>query len=176
LIMTKLTNETYIQEVADKIKASTKTQEPGEYGRQNDQPGKHGTSHVSVVDADGNTVSITSTINNRFGSRRRSESLGIIWNDEMDDFSIPGAKNFYGFEPAKANFMAPGKRPMSSMSPVIIYDKSSGDVKASVGASGGSKIISALAQFMLFNVNFNATVKEAIDFPRIHNQFTPINT
>ena len=140
-----------------------------------DQPGKHGTSHISVIDAQGNAVSITASVNNIYGARRRSERLGIIYNNQMDDFSIPGQKNYFGFEPSKANYIAPGKRPMSSMAPIIIYNKD-GQVKASLGAAGGSKIISTLSQFILQTFNFNQTVKESIDFPRIHNQFTPFTT
>jgi len=175
-VISKLTSESFINEVVEKIKSSENALDPSNYGAQLDQHGKEGTSHISVVDPEGNAVSLTSSVNNVFGSRRRSELLGIIWNDQMDDFSIPGAKNFFGFEPSKTNYVAPGKRPMSSMSPLIIYDKGSGEVKAAVGASGGSKIISALAQFIVFHVNFNSTVKNSIDFPRIHNQFTPLNT
>jgi gamma-glutamyltranspeptidase len=106
----------------------------------------------------------------------RSERLGIVYNDQMDDFSIPGSKNFFGFEPSRVNYIEPGKRPMSSMSPLIIYNKKTRDVKASIGAAGGSKICSAIAQVLLHALSFNKTIKEAIDFPRFHNQFTPIFT
>lgn len=106
----------------------------------------------------------------------RSERLGIVFNNQMDDFSIPGEKNFFGFEPSRVNYIEPGKRPLSSMSPIVVYDKKTRDVKASIGAAGGSKICSAVAQVLLHALNFNRTIKEAIDFPRIHNQFTPYDT
>uniref|UniRef100_A0A0K0D1Q4 Phytase-like domain-containing protein n=1 Tax=Angiostrongylus cantonensis TaxID=6313 RepID=A0A0K0D1Q4_ANGCA len=90
----------------------------------------HGTSHVTVIDREGNGVSCTSTINQIFGSMRASQTLGIIWNDEMDDFSTPGSPNAFGFAPSPSNFIAPGKRPMSSMSPMIIYNKNENSDKA----------------------------------------------
>ncbi|EYC44186.1 hypothetical protein Y032_0469g2024 [Ancylostoma ceylanicum] len=133
----------------------------------------HGTSHVTVIDHDGNAVSCTSTINQIFGSMRASQTLGIIWNDEMDDFSTPGASNAFGFAPSPSNFIAPGKRPMSSMSPMVIYNKNENNIVMVVGASGGSFIISATAQTVIRTMLFNQTVKEAVDAPRLHNQFLP---
>lgn len=88
----------------------------------------HGTSHVTAVDTHGNAVSVTSTINQLLGSNRVSPSLGIVWNDQMDDFSTPGQPNGFGFAPSPANFIKPGKKPMSSMSPAIIYDQKEGRV------------------------------------------------
>ena len=80
--------------------------------------------------------------NFRFGSKVRSRKNGIIYNNEMDDFGTPGLINLYDYPPAKANFIKPGKRPLSSMSPTIVTDKS-GDVIMIAGASGGSRIITA---------------------------------
>jgi len=136
----------------------------------------HGTAHVSALDHEGNAVSVTSTINQLLGSNRLSPTLGILWNDQMDDFSTPGQANGFGFAPSPANFIAPGKKPMSSMSPAVIYDKKEGKVKMVVGASGGSRIISAVAQTVIRALLFNQTVKEAVDAPRIHNQFAPFLT
>ncbi|GMS78843.1 hypothetical protein PENTCL1PPCAC_1018, partial [Pristionchus entomophagus] len=132
-----------------------------------------GTSHVSVVDADGNGVSVTSTINTRFGAVVESEELGIIWNDEMDDFSTPGEPNGYGFAPSEANFIEPGKRPQSSMCPLVVYDDKTKKIRMVAGASGGSKIISATAKAVIRTLVFGETVQEAIDAPMLHNQFTP---
>jgi len=94
----------------------------------------------------------------------------------MDDFSTPNQANLFGFAPSPANYIQPKKRPMSSMSPIIVYNKNSGKVKMVVGASGGSRIISATAQTLIRTLVFNQTVKEAIDAPRFHNQFIPYFT
>uniref|UniRef100_A0A7E4W5H0 Gamma-glutamyltranspeptidase 1 n=1 Tax=Panagrellus redivivus TaxID=6233 RepID=A0A7E4W5H0_PANRE len=133
----------------------------------------HGTSHVVIIDREGNGISATSTVNQLLGSKRISPTLGILWNDEMDDFSTPGQTNSFGFAPSEANFIQPGKRPLSSMSPTVIYNKNDNEVKMVVGASGGSRIISAVAQTVIRTLLFNQTVKEAVDAPRFHNQFLP---
>ena len=104
-----------------------------------------GTSHVSVLGPDGDAVAVTSTINYGFGSGIMSKSTGIILNNEMDDFSSPGFANVYGIEPSKANFIKPGRRPVSSMSPSIVTGPD-GSVRAIAGASGGPRIISGTAQ------------------------------
>ncbi|CAD6199901.1 unnamed protein product [Caenorhabditis auriculariae] len=133
----------------------------------------HGTSHVSVLDEYGNGVSATTTINRWFGAAVESKAYGILWNDEMDDFSTPGMENGFGFAPSETNFIEPGKRPMSSMSPMIIFDHLTKNVKMVIGGSGGSKIISALAKAIVRTLIFKDSVKNAIDAPMIHNQFTP---
>ncbi|GMR57129.1 hypothetical protein PMAYCL1PPCAC_27324 [Pristionchus mayeri] len=132
----------------------------------------HGTSHVSVIDEDGNAVSVTSTINLWLGSRVAS-SLGIIWNDQIDDFSVPGEVNKFGFAASPYNLMAPGKIPMSSMSPTIIYDKTDNQVRMVIGTTGGSKIIQGVASVVVRSLLFNQTIKEAIDAPQIFHQITP---
>uniref|UniRef100_A0A0N4ZWH7 Gamma-glutamyltranspeptidase 1 n=1 Tax=Parastrongyloides trichosuri TaxID=131310 RepID=A0A0N4ZWH7_PARTI len=132
----------------------------------------HGTSHVSCMDSEGNGASATSTVNRWFGAVEQS-SLGFLYNDEMDDFSTPGEINGFGFAPSETNFIEPGKRPMSSMSPMVIYNKNTGNLKMVIGASGGSKIISAMAKPILRNLIFGETIKQAIDAPTLHNQFTP---
>ncbi|KAI3415655.1 hypothetical protein GPALN_005248 [Globodera pallida] len=135
-----------------------------------------GTSQVIVVDADGNAVSMTSSINKAFGSLIRSPQLGLIWNDHMDDFSQPNRTNFYGLAPSETNFIEAGKRPMSSMSPMVVYHKDSRKVKIVIGASGGTLIPTAMSQVLLQLLAFNHSLKEAIDTPRLHNQFTPFVT
>lgn len=135
-------------------------------------PVDHGTTHVSIIDARGNAVSVTSTINLYLGALVSSESTGILWNNEMDDFSTPGHPNFFGFPPSPANFIRPGKRPMSSQSPLIIYNTNGTELMA-VGGAGGSTIISGVAGVALHALWLKADVKQAVDAPRMHNQLQP---
>lgn len=98
---------------------------------------------------------------------------GIILNNEMDDFSTPGFTNAFGFEPSPANFIRPHKRPLSSSAPVIVLDRD-GLVQFVAGASGGSKITTAVAQVALNVLSFCESVREAVDRPRIHHQLLPV--
>eukprot|EP00958_Prasinococcus_capsulatus_P024917 scaffold4013_cov429-Prasinococcus_capsulatus_cf.AAC.4 len=100
-------------------------------------PDDSGTTHFSIVDASGSAVGVTSTINTEFGSKVRSPNTGIILNNEMDDFSLPGQSNTYGIPPSEANYIQPFKRPLSSMSPTIVLD-SQERIVAVVGGSGAS--------------------------------------
>jgi len=136
--------------------------------------GKVGTSHISVVDKLGNAVSVTTTINTHFGSKRVSKSTGIILNNEMDDFTTnPHRPNYYGLPPSRSNVIAPGKRPQSSCSPTVVAD-ANGDVRVVIGASGGSRIISAVANALLRVLYVGQDIKTAIDSPRLHHQLLPM--
>ena len=131
-----------------------------------------GTSHLSVMDKDGNAVACTTTINTSFGSMVVAEGTGIILNNEMDDFSAqPGVPNVYGLIGAEANSIAPGKRPLSSMSPTIVVKD--GKPTLAVGGSGGPMILSATLQTVLNVVDFAMDVEGAVAAPRSHHQWMP---
>lgn len=107
-----------------------------------------------------------------FGAKYAGEQTGIVYNNEMDDFSTPGKRNYFKLEPSDVNLIEPGKRPMSSMAPIIIVDNQD-NVKLILGASGGSRIISGLAQVALKTLWMNQDLKRAIDARRLHHQLFP---
>jgi gamma-glutamyltranspeptidase / glutathione hydrolase len=130
------------------------------------------TTHYSVVDAEGNAVAVTTTINDWFGSRVTADGLGFLLNDEMDDFSAkPGVPNSDGLIQAEANAIGPGKRPLSSMTPTIV----SHDGKAFLvlGSPGSSKIITTVANVLMGVIDYRMNIQEAVDAPRFHNQWIP---
>ncbi len=132
----------------------------------------HGTSNLLVVDKDGNVVAVTTTINTIFGAKMMVASLGLVLNDEMDDFSAgPGVPNAFKLEGAVANEIAPGKRPLSSMSPTIVMRH--GHPVLTAGASGGPTIISGVLQVTLNVLDFHLDPEAAVDEPRVHEQAAP---
>jgi gamma-glutamyltranspeptidase / glutathione hydrolase len=133
---------------------------------------KNHTTHYSVVDADGNAVSVTTTINDWFGSRVTADGLGFLLNDEMDDFSAkPGAPNADGLIQGAANAIGPGKRPLSSMTPTIVVHN--GKAVLVLGSPGSSKIITTVANVLMSVVDYGMNIQEAVDAPRFHNQWLP---
>ena len=130
------------------------------------------TTHFSIVDKDGNAVSLTYTLNDWFGAHVTAAGTGILLNDEMDDFSAkPGSPNMYGLIEGPNNAVAPGKRPLSSMTPTIVTKD--GKLLMVVGTPGGSRIPSAVIETISNVIDFGMTVTEAVDAPRIHHQWLP---
>ncbi len=130
------------------------------------------TTQFSVVDAAGNAVSVTYTLNNWFGAAKVAPGTGIVLNDEMDDFtSKPGTPNMFGLVQGVANAIAPGKTPLSSMTPTIVTKD--GHLVMVTGSPGGSRIITITLESIINVIDHGMTVQEAIDAPRIHMQGTP---
>ena len=133
------------------------------------------TTHYSIVDAEGNAVSITTTLNNSYGSKVFVGGAGFLLNDEMDDFSAKaGAPNSFGLIGSKANEIQPMKRMLSSMTPTIITEK--GKLKMVVGTPGGSTIITSVFQVVLNVLEFGMNMQQAVEFPRFHHQWKPEQT
>jgi gamma-glutamyltranspeptidase/glutathione hydrolase len=131
------------------------------------------TTHFSIVDAAGNALAMTTTINDLFGSAVTVRGAGIVLNDEMDDFtSKPGEPNMYGLVQGTANAIQPGKRMLSAMTPTIVLD-TDGKVMLVTGARGGPHIITAVAQVILNVIDYGFDVGAAVDAPRIHHQHLP---
>jgi len=130
------------------------------------------TTHYSVVDADGNAVAVTTTINAWFGSQVTADGLGFLMNDEMDDFSAkPGVPNSDGLIQGAANAIGPGKRPLSSMTPTIVVRE--GKPFLVLGSPGSSKIITTVANVLMGVVDYGMNIQEAVNAPRFHNQWLP---
>jgi len=128
------------------------------------------TTHYSIVDKDGNAVSVTYTLNDWFGAKVTAAGTGVLLNNEMDDFTIKaGVPNLYGLVQGAANAIAPGKRPLSSMSPTIITQD--GKPVMVVGTPGGSRIITAVTHTILNVIDYGMNVQEAVDAPRFHQQW-----
>jgi len=132
----------------------------------------NGTSHLSIVDSYGNAVALTSSVNLPFGSLIMGPTTGIIYNSQMDDFSTPNAMTHFGLPPAKVNFIQPKKRPLSSMTPLLVFDKND-KLKLILGSSGGSKIPTTVALIAIRAIWQNKDIKQAIDEFRFHHQLTP---
>ncbi len=130
------------------------------------------TTHYSIVDAAGNAVSVTYTINDDFGAKVIAGDTGFFLNDEMDDFTAkPGAANLFGLIQGEANAIAPGKRPLSSMTPTIVLKD--GKPLLVVGTPGGSRITTTVLEILVNVIDHGMSLQEAIDAPRIHHQWLP---
>ena len=133
--------------------------------------GKH-TTHIATADAEGNWVAITATVNTAFGSKVIVPGTGVVLNNEMDDFAIaPGVPNVFGLLGAEANAVAPGKRPLSCMSPTIVLKD--GQPVFTLGAAGGPKIITAVVMTIIYRIDLEMELPRAVTSPRIHHQWIP---
>ncbi|WP_192459401.1 gamma-glutamyltransferase [Musicola keenii] len=167
----RLLSKEYAAEIRKKIDAVNAT--PSDQVKPGMEPHeKPETTHYSIVDEQGNAVSTTYTVNGRFGAVVIAPGTGFFLNDEMDDFTVKvGEKNLYGLVQGERNAIAPGKRPLSSMSPSLVTKD--GKIFLVLGSPGGSRIISITLQAALNILDFGMVPQEAVDAPRIHHQWLP---
>jgi len=131
------------------------------------------TTHFTVVDAHGNVVANTYTLNDSFGSGVVAKGTGIVLNNEMDDFAAkPGTPNLYGLIQGERNAVAPRKRPLSAMTPTFVLRKD-GSLWFTIGTPGGPTIINTVLQVITNVIDYNMNIQQAIDAPRIHHQWLP---
>ena len=149
-----------------------RTYEPLHYGSAAAAAEDGGTSHLSVLDAGGMAVACTETVNLLYGSLVVVPGFGFVLNNQMDDFTTrPGEPNAFGLRQSDRNLPAPGKRPLSSMSPTIVLEEGRPILVA--GASGGPRIISGTVQCLLNCLLFDMTLLQAVEAPRFHHQWMP---
>lgn len=167
----KLLSKEYAAEIRKQIQPELAT--PSSHVQPGMEPHeKPETTHYSIVDHNGNAVSTTYTINGRFGSVVIAPGTGFFLNDEMDDFTVKvGEQNMYGLVQGATNAIAPGKRPLSSMTPTLVTKD--GKVFMVVGSPGGSRIITITLQTVLNVIDHGMAPQEAVDAPRIHHQWLP---
>jgi gamma-glutamyltranspeptidase/glutathione hydrolase/leukotriene-C4 hydrolase len=172
-LVRNLTNLDYANEMRKKIDDKKTHNNIDYYGGHFSSAEDHGTAQISILAPNGDAISVTGTINYILGSLRRSRT-GIILNDEMDDFSTPGQKNVYGIPPSEANFIRPGKRPMSSMAPSIVV-KPDGNVGLVIGSAGGSRITTAIAHTIIqyYFMKSNESLWNTFAMKRLHHQLLP---
>ncbi|KAI4215143.1 MAG: hypothetical protein LQ351_002458 [Letrouitia transgressa] len=132
-----------------------------------------GTSHIVTADASGMAISLTTTVNLLFGSQLMVPETGVIMNNEMNDFSIPGSSNAFGYVPSPSNFIRPGKRPLSSISPTIVEFLANNTLYFVVGSAGGSRIITATIQNLWHVLDQGLNTAAALAQPRLHDQLSP---
>src|SRR5437763_4537642 len=130
------------------------------------------TTHYTVADAEGNVAAVTYTLNGGFGSKVTATGLGFLLNNEMDDFAPkPGEANMYGLVQGEANAIAPGKTPLSSMTPTIVLKD--GKPVLAAGSPGGPTIINTVLEVIVNVLDFGMGVQDAVNWPRFHHQWLP---
>lgn len=167
-----LLNRTYVRKLRESIDPDRATPSATlGAGRPQDYESTE-TTHLNVVDEQGNAVALTYTINGSYGNGVTVPGLGFLLNNEMDDFAAkPGTPNMFGLVQGEVNAIKPGKRPLSSMTPTIVT--SEGKTFMVLGAPGGPRIITGVTQVVLNVIDFGMTVQEAVDQPRLHHQWLP---
>jgi gamma-glutamyltranspeptidase / glutathione hydrolase / leukotriene-C4 hydrolase len=151
----------------------TKTYPWRHYNPKYDLPRNYGTTHISVIDKQGMSVSLTSTINLIWGSQLHDPTTGIILNDEMDDFSQVNNSNAFHLEPSPYNYIKPFKRPMSSSTPAIVLSPLNGRVELVLGASGGARILTSVLDAIVKSLDWRMDLLDVVEDPRIHHQLLP---
>lgn len=170
--ISRLISKTYADSLSNLITMDQVVDPETVTGAQLNPPESAETTHFSVIDPWGNAVSATLTINLTFGSCMVAPGTGVILNDEMDDFAAaPGHPNAFGLIGSDANSIAPGKRPLSSMTPTIVLND--GKVRMVTGSPGGSRIITSTLQTIIHVADFGMTASQAVSVPRIHHQWFP---
>lgn len=169
-ILKKLQDPAWAADMRKKI-SPDRTHGPEYYMDVFDAVKDHGTTHVSVLDSEGMAVSATCTVNLEFGSKIMDPVTGIILNNEMDDFSIPGTPNQFSLPPSPSNYPEPGKRPVSSSTPVIF--ERNGRVVMIAGGTGGSRIISSTLLALVNMIDLEKSPIEAVGSARFHHQLIP---
>lgn len=169
----KLLSQGYSKEETNEIEKKVVSGSWPAVQEEGKKPESYNTTHISILDKDGNAVSTTQSVNGIFGAGQMVPETGLVLNNTMDDFAVaPGVPNLYGLVGSKANAIEPGKTPLSSMSPTILID-GSGKTKMVIGAPGGSQIPTSI-----FNTLYRYLIKKhdlyrSVSYPRIHHQFSP---
>lgn len=170
--MEKLLSSEYVSELEQSIKLETATSIAPLSEENFSQKESTETTHLSVLDEYGNAVSMTVTLNGNFGSAVATEKYGIMLNNEMDDFTTrPNQPNMFGLVQGQGNMIAPGKRPLSSMSPTLVEKK--GKIVLAIGAPGGPRIISSVIQSLYRILGRKQNLEQAVETPRVHHQLLP---
>ncbi|KAJ5424220.1 Gamma-glutamyltranspeptidase [Penicillium cf. griseofulvum] len=168
----QILDQSTIDDIRSKI-SDVRTQNVSAY----DPPGLEildtpGTSHIAAADHTGLAISVITTINLLFGSHLMVPETGVIMNNEMNDFSIPGSSNEFGYIPSVANYVRPGKRPLSSITPAIV-ERPNGRLFLIAGSAGGSRILTATVQTIINSIDRGLSAAKALAKPRLHDQLMP---
>lgn len=171
--VSKLISQSYINDEVSEIEKKVVSGNWKPIPKSVEPKDSYNTTHISVMDKEGNAVSSTQSINGIFGAVQMVPGTGLVLNNTMDDFSIaPGVPNLYGLVGSKANAIAPGKTPLSSMSPTILLE-TNGATKLVIGAPGGSQIPTSIFNTLYHYLVQKRNLYESVSFPRIHHQYLP---